>query len=169
MSDYENVMAGGPNAALQRQVNAFRAGRAEGAGTSSTRGAAATISASGSPAWDSVRERLAAMSPGAKALAARQAEILTVAGQGLVGRPYEERKQILAHMAPHLAAVGVGRSDGAGAVSGFDPTDANLAQAIGEAVILRGMLGDPPAPNGIPGPAAPSLGAPAPSPEANAG
>jgi hypothetical protein len=91
-----------------------------------------------------VRAHVEGMSDGAKALAARNAEILTVAAQGLAGRTYAERKAIMVHMAPHLAALGVGGEDGGGAIKAFDPTDTNIAQAVGEAAILRGMLGGAP-------------------------
>ena len=155
MSDYENAMSAGPGAALKRTVNAFRAGRAEAGASHGPSGPALRQAldvppspelGKGAPDWDAVRARIAAMGPDEKALAARQAEILTVAGQGLAGRSYAERKAILAHMAPHLAALGVGSDAGAGAAGGFDPSDRNLAQAVGEAVILRGMLGDAPTP-----------------------
>ena len=78
------------------------------------------------------------------AAAARQAEILAAVGQSLAARPYEERQAILAHMTPHLAGQGVAP----GAVAEFDPTDANLASAVGQAVILRGMLVPPSSPDG---------------------
>ncbi len=140
MSDYDNAMTAGPAQALKQHVNAFRAGRAEAPSAPASPGKA-LAAGSGPPEWGSVRERVAGMSNEAKALAARQAEILAVAGQGLAGRPYAERKSILAHMAPHLAALGVGGENGGGPIDAFDPTDANIARAVGEAVILRGMLG----------------------------
>ena len=143
MSDYDNAMTAGPARALTQHVNAFRAGRAEAASAPASPGKAPAPEP-GSPEWESVRERVAGMSDEAKALAARQAEILAVAGQGLAGRPYAERKAIMAHMAPHLAALGVGGENGGGPIDAFDPTDGNLAKAVGEAVILRGMLGGAP-------------------------
>lgn len=140
MSDYDNAMSAGPQEALKRQVNAFRAGRALSApaAAGSAQSTETTEPVANGPAWDTVQRRVEAMPENAQALAARQAEILMVAGQGLAARPYAERKQILNHMAPHLAALGV---DGA---AGFDPTDANLARAVGEAMILKGILGATP-------------------------
>jgi len=125
MSDYENAMTAGPRTAAANQVNAFRAGRAEAAGP--TPGLAG---------------RIAALTPDQKAHAARQAEILVAVGQSVAGRSYAERRAILAHMTPHLAGRGVEPQ----AVAAFDPTDANLASAVGHAVILRGMLAPSPAP-----------------------
>ncbi|HEY1559380.1 MAG TPA: hypothetical protein VGF71_00670 [Caulobacteraceae bacterium] len=145
MSDYDNAMTAGPALALKQHVNAFRAGRAE-ANSSEASPGKASPPARGfeSPAWNAVRAHVEGMSDGAKALAARNAEILTVAAQGLAGRTYAERKAIMVHMAPHLAALGVGGEDGGGAIKAFDPTDTNIAQAVGEAAILRGMLGGAP-------------------------
>jgi len=127
MSDYPNAMTAGPRAALANHVNAFRAGLAEAAGSA-----------------PDIAGRIAALTLDQKAAAARQAEILAAVGQSLAARPYEERQAILAHMTPHLAGQGVAP----GAVAEFDPTDANLASAVGQAVILRGMLVPPSSPDG---------------------
>jgi len=143
MSDDPNVMMTAPKAPVAAYANAFRAGRAEAA-----RPAPADNEALG--------QRIAALTPDQRAAAAGQAEMLSAIGQGLAARSYAERRAILAHMGPHLAARGVAPD----ALSGFDPTDANLAATVGQAVILRGMLGGPslPAPSGPPpaGPAPPT-------------
>ena len=170
MSDFDNAMTARPRAALAQQVNAFRAGRAEAESIHGRAGLAGSRAGErpGGPSsaqaprrdgsspdapfgtpWDEVREQVAALSPEARDVAARRAEILAVAGQGLAERPYAERKAILAHMASHLATLGVAGADG------FDPTDANLSRAVGEAVILKGMLGGSPD-----GPGAPSASEP---------
>jgi hypothetical protein len=88
-----------------------------------------------------LRARIAGLSPQQKLAALRQAEILSAIGQGLAGRPYGERRAVLAHMAPQLAARGMPPA----AVAAFDPSDSNLAAAVAEAGALRGML-SPPAP-----------------------
>jgi hypothetical protein len=89
-------------------------------------------------AMAAARQRIAGLNPGQRAAAARQAEILAAVGQGLGGRPYGERRALLAHLAPQLAAAGVP----AAAVAGFDPTDDNLAAAVGQAAAVRGLLGE---------------------------
>ncbi|MGH7025503.1 MAG: hypothetical protein ACREEB_18195, partial [Caulobacteraceae bacterium] len=99
----------------------------------------------------------ATLSPEQRAAAASHAEILGAVSQGLAGRPYQERRAILAHMAPALGSRGVTPE----ALAGFDPTDANLAGVVGQAVILRGMLGPLPAA----GPATPAPGGPEPAGE----
>jgi hypothetical protein len=112
-----------------------------------------TRNAFGPPQGDDLGRQLAALSPDQRAAAAQQAEILAAVGQGLAGRPYAERRAILAHMAPHLAARGVSPE----VAAGFDPTDSNLAAAVGQALKLRTLLAS--------GPAASPPGAPAPSRE----
>jgi hypothetical protein len=93
---------------------------------------------------------LATLSPDQRAAAARQAEILAAVGQGLAGRPYAERRAILAHMAPHLAARGVPPA----VAATFDPTDENLAAAVSQALSLGTRLAGGPgeAPPGVPAP-----------------
>jgi hypothetical protein len=83
-----------------------------------------------------LREQIARLDPQQRDAAARQAEILGAIGQGLAGRPYGERRALLAHMAPQLAARGVPP----GAIAAFDPSDANLAAAMAEAGALSRML-----------------------------
>jgi hypothetical protein len=92
------------------------------------------------PAPADPARRIAALSPAQRAAAAQQAEILAAVGQGLAGRPYAERRVILAHMAPHLAARGVSPA----VATGFDPTDENLAAAVGQALSLRAQLASAP-------------------------
>ena len=118
MKDDGNAMMA-PAASPAGYVNAFRAGRTEAAA-----------------GFDDVRGRIATLSPEQRAAAARQAEILGVVGQGLAGRPYDERRALLAHMAPQLAKAGLP----AAAVSEFDPTDDNLAAAVSQLASLRGLL-----------------------------
>jgi hypothetical protein len=79
---------------------------------------------------------VARLTPGQQAAAARRAEILGAIGQGLAGRPYGERRALLAHLTPQLAAGGLPPA----AVAGFDPTDANLAGVVAQAAQLRGLL-----------------------------
>ena len=97
---------------------------------------------------DDFGQAIASLSPAQRAAAVRQAEILAAVGQGLAGRPYAERRAILAHMAPHLAARGVPPA----ATATFDPTDDNLAAAVSQAVSLRTRLASGPgeAPPGTP-------------------
>jgi hypothetical protein len=80
-----------------------------------------------------VGEQLARLGPERRAFAARQMEMLGAISQGLAGRPYAERRAILAHLAPQLAAQGVPPA----ILAAFDPTDANLAAAAGEAEAVR--------------------------------
>jgi hypothetical protein len=86
-----------------------------------------------------LNDQIAALNPGQRLAAARQAEILSVIGQGLAGRPYGERRAVLAHMAPQLAARGVPPA----AIAAFDPSDTNLAAALAEAGALRALLSPP--------------------------
>ena len=90
----------------------------------------------GQPAPADAWGRAATLTPEQKAAAAKQAELVAVVGRRLASRPYPERRAILAHMAPHLAARGIPPAS----VTSFDPTDANLATAVGHAVVLGGML-----------------------------
>ena len=78
-------------------------------------------------------EQLARLGPEQRAFAARQMEMLGAISQGLAGRAYPERRAILRHMAPQLAAQGVPPA----ILAAFDPTDANLATAAGEAEAVR--------------------------------
>ena len=125
MTDGVNAMTGVWRAALANQVNAFRAGRSEGA-------------ASASFGLEGVGQRIAALSPDQRAAADRQAEILGAVGRGLASQPYAQRRAMLDHIAPRLSAWGL-PSD---AIAGFDPDDANLAAVVGQTAILRGMLGE---------------------------
>jgi hypothetical protein len=81
-------------------------------------------------------DTIAAMSPDQKAAGAQRAEMLAAIGAGLAGRPYEERRALLAHLAGPLAARGLAPA----AVAGFDPTDDNLAAVIAQAEKVRGLL-----------------------------
>jgi hypothetical protein len=127
MSDnaLNNAVGPRPAAPLTAYVNAFRAGRAETA-----------PAPDGQPDPDALRRQIAALTPPQRAAAARQAEILGALGQGLAGRPYAERRALLAHMTPALAARGVDPA----AIAGFDPTDVNLSAAMTQAAGLKGML-----------------------------
>ena len=80
--------------------------------------------------------RLAALSPEQRAATVRRMEMLGAISQGLAGRAYGERRAILGHMAPQLAAQGAPPA----MIAAFDPTDANLAAAADEAEAVRGML-----------------------------
>jgi hypothetical protein len=62
--------------------------------------------------------------------------MLGAIGHGLAGRPYAERRALLAHLAAPLAAQGLAPA----AVADFDPTDDNLAAVIGQADTVRGLL-----------------------------
>ena len=118
-SGYANAFRAGRGLARQAaQDNAFRAGQAPSA------------------APPTLAEQVADLSPQARSLAAQRAEILGAVGQGLAGRPYVERRALLAHLAPRLATQGLP----AAAVADFDPTDDNLAAVIDQAAQLRGWL-----------------------------
>ena len=125
MSDNAFASSPEPAAPLAAYVNAFRAGRAEAAPAPAAQ-----------PDPDAPRRQIATLSPPQRAAAARQAEILGALGQGLAGRPYAERRALLAHMSPALAARGVDPA----AIAGFDPTDANLAAAMTQAAGMKSML-----------------------------
>jgi hypothetical protein len=99
-------------------------------------------------------DQIARLNPPQRLAAARQAEILSVIGQGLAGRPYGERRAVLAHMAPQLAARGVPPA----AIAAFDPSDTNLAAALAEAGALRALLSPPAAAAGSPPGARPRSG-----------
>lgn len=71
--------------------------------------------------------RLDGLSGEARVQAARRTELLVSLASALAGRAYAERRAILDHMAPDLAAQGLP----AQMVSAFDPTDENL-QAVAE-------------------------------------
>jgi hypothetical protein len=80
--------------------------------------------------------RLDALSLPQKAAAARQAEILNVVGRGLAAHPYVQRRSILDHLAPALAARGVAPE----ILRAFDPTDANLIEALGSVTAIGRRL-----------------------------
>jgi hypothetical protein len=63
-------------------------------------------------------------------------ELLGAISQGLAGRAYPERRAILMHMAPQLAAQGMPPA----ILAAFDPTDANLAAAAGEAEAVKRIV-----------------------------
>jgi hypothetical protein len=86
-------------------------------------------------------EQLAALGPEAKARLAQQVNLLGSIGTGLKSVPYAERRPVLAHMTPALAARGVNPDH----IAAFDPTDANLDDAIAQANELTGILAPPPA------------------------
>jgi hypothetical protein len=88
------------------------------------------------PVADDLSRQIAALSPDQRAAAGQQAEILAAVTQGLATRPYAERRAILTHMAPHLAARGVSPE----VAAAFDPSDENLVDAFHQAVNLRAML-----------------------------
>ncbi|HXV00666.1 MAG TPA: hypothetical protein VG166_09220 [Caulobacteraceae bacterium] len=111
-------------------ANAFQAGR---------RLAAPPASANALTGDARSADAIAALSPDQRAAAARRAELLGAVGRGLIGRPYEERRPLLAHLAGPLAAQGLGPR----AVANFDPTDDNLAAAISQADALRSQLAGP--------------------------
>ena len=80
-----------------------------------------------------LEQQLARLGPVQRAVAARRMEMLGAISQGLAGRAYPERRAILSHMAPQLAAQGVPPA----ILAAFDPTDANLATAAAEAEAVR--------------------------------
>ncbi len=86
--------------------------------------------------------QIRALSPPQRVAAARQAEILSVIGQGLAGYPYAQRRSILDHLAPPLAARGVPPET----LRAFDPTDDNLAAALAEVAGIRRRLAGPDGP-----------------------
>jgi hypothetical protein len=119
----DNAFASAPATPLAA-ANALRAGRAEAPAPAAP------------PDPEALRRQIAALTPPQRAAAGRQAEILGALGQGLAGRPYAERRALLAHLTPALAARGVDPA----AITGFDPTDANLAAAVTQAAGLKAML-----------------------------
>jgi hypothetical protein len=103
-------------------ANAFRIGRAM-ARQGPTAGAP---NAFAGPAPDPEGEalaRLGALRGPARAAAAGRADLFASLAGALAGRPYAERRAILDHMAPDLAAQGVP----AEALRAFDPSDEALA------------------------------------------
>lgn len=134
LGDYANAFAVGRAIGQVREMNAFNP-------TSGER-------------MDPIA-RIAALAPEGRAAAMRRAELLTALGSGLASRPYAERRAIIAHMAPQLTALGLP----AGALAGFDPNDANLSAALGQARALQQVLNPPPTVAASPD------GPPTPSPE----
>ena len=63
---------------------------------------------------------------GPPAQARRRVEIYATLGAGLLGRPYEERRAILAHLAPALVKEGLSPA----AVNHFDPTDDAIVRSM---------------------------------------
>jgi hypothetical protein len=129
MTDDPNAMMGGPRDRPVPRGNAFQApaGRAD---------PQAPNALGGAKAGAALRGQIAGLTAQQRAAAARQAEILAAVGQGLAQRPYAERRALLAHMAPHLTSSGLAPE----LVARFDPTDANLAGAIGQALAVRSMV-----------------------------
>lgn len=82
---------------------------------------------------------IAALAPEARAAAARRAEILATIGRGLASRPYAERRAIIAHLTPQLVGQGLPAAE----LAQFDPSDENLAAAVGQASALREALTRP--------------------------
>jgi hypothetical protein len=76
----------------------------------------------------------------ARSRALEQADLLVNLGAGLKGFDYGERRAVLAHMAPALAARGVPPS----ALAAFDPTDQNLDEAVGAASAALSRLAPTP-------------------------
>ncbi|HWE98688.1 MAG TPA: hypothetical protein VG248_02725 [Caulobacteraceae bacterium] len=66
---------------------------------------------------------IGALAPAQRATAARRAELRGAMAAGVIQRPYEERRAIIAHLAPALQAQGMT----AAAIGSFDPTDEALA------------------------------------------
>ncbi len=120
--------------AMATYVNAFQAGQALRARAAPPPDASNTMT--GAPALGDTRARIAALSPEQKIAAGRQAEILGAIGRGLSAVPYGQRRSVLAHMTPALAARGVAPE----LVSGFDPTDQNLASAVRSAEAVGALL-----------------------------
>ena len=120
-------------------VNAFQAGQALRARTlQPPRPAAPNAMTGGAPGAADPRGQIAALSPEQRIAAGRQAEILSAIGRGLANLPYRQRRSVLAHMTPALAARGVAPE----LVSGFDPTDQNLASAVRSAETIRGLISE---------------------------
>lgn len=81
-------------------------------------------------------QRVAALDKAGRGQATQQAEILGSVGAGLAAMPYPQRRTVLDHMMPVLAARGLPPA----AVAAFDPTDANLAAAVAQASALGDLL-----------------------------
>jgi len=88
---------------------------------------------------EDLAERVGGMNPAERARAGRQAELLGAIGAGLAGVPYAQRRSVLVHMTPALAARGVDPAQ----IAAFDPTDANLGTAVARARSLAGLLVTP--------------------------
>lgn len=120
-----------PRHALAPYVNAFRMGRAL-----ASEPAAPPAATQGPAAGDRVAGRVAALTADERASGARQAELLANVGIGLKAVPYAERRAVLGHMTPALAARGVP----VGEVAAFDPTDAAIDAVVAQAERLGRML-----------------------------
>ena len=110
-------------------VNALQAGRSLARPTPPPKDPAAAI---------------AALDAQGRAGAARRAQIVGAVGIALKQAPYFQRRSILAHMAPDLAAHGLA----ADAVAAFDPTAANIDAQPAIAGSLAQSLADAPPPAG---------------------
>ena len=84
-----------------------------------------------------MQDRIAALDNAGRTGAARQAEILGNVGAGLAAMPYAQRRAVLEHMAPALAARGLPMS----AIAAFDPTDNNLASVLAQTRSAADLLG----------------------------
>lgn len=62
----------------------------------------------------------------------RRAELFGALGLALLGRPYDERRAILAHLAPVLTKEGLSVST----IARFDPTDAAIEESLERARAL---------------------------------
>ncbi|MHB8529187.1 MAG: hypothetical protein ACYC8V_06710 [Caulobacteraceae bacterium] len=123
-------------------VNAFQVGQGlarQGAQDNALAGLGVNAMTGAAP-MAQMESRLAAMSPGQRVLAARQADTFANLGIGLKAMAYDERKAVIAHMAPTLARNGLDPA----ALASFDPTDANLDAQIATASGLARKLGPDP-------------------------
>jgi hypothetical protein len=112
-------------------TNAFRVGQGMAGGTKMN---AFNVNGETDPG-----RGIAALAPEARAAAARRAEILAAVGRGLASRPYAERRAIIAHLTPQLVGQGVPAAE----LVEFDPSDENLAAAVGQASALQAALTTP--------------------------
>jgi hypothetical protein len=112
-------------------TNAFRVGQGMAGGTKMN---AFNVNGETDPG-----RGIAALAPEARAAAARRAEVLAAVGRGLASRPYAERRAIIAHLTPQLVGQGVPAAE----LVEFDPSDENLAAAVGQASALQAALTTP--------------------------
>ena len=79
---------------------------------------------------------MAGLDDSARARAAEQMDLVGAIGAGLKSHAYTERRALLDHMTPALAARGVPP----GVITAFDPTDENLDAMIADAQGLGAKL-----------------------------